>query len=391
MFRKIAVGIAALIAGILLSGCSDDGQELSKLERPDYGEEATVHNLIAVVDGEEYEVSIDVQPKIISDDRINECFELAFEQVYEQMLSDNSGYDNITSDLNFVESVSEYGMSVSYYSDNPDLINSFGIINREAAAEGGSDCVIRVRLSYNELIWEYEVTARIMPKEYSEAELFEKELQESVNRQNKDAEADYIELPQTVNGKSITYVTPGQSKFSFVLFIVLSGFSFWYYVKFIKPRKEKEKRENSLKADYSELVSKISLLMGAGMSGANAMIKIAKDYEGRKEKRYAYDRIVVLANRIKSGTPEADAYAMFGRETGLHSYMKLCNLLARNTKKGSEGFKSILKEETTEAFCERKALARHKGEEAGTKLLLPMGMMLVVVLVIIIVPAFMSF
>ena len=45
----------------------------------------------------------------------------------------------------------------------------------------------------------------------------------------------------------------------------------------------------------------------------------------------------------------------------------------------------------TEAFIERKALARKAGEEAGTKLLLPMGLMLCVVMVVIIVPAFMSF
>ncbi len=41
------------------------------------------------------------------------------------------------------------------------------------------------------------------------------------------------------------------------------------------------------------------------------------------------------------------------------------------------------------AFEERKALARRRGEE-GTRLLLPMFLMLAVVLVIVIVPAFLS-
>ena len=50
----------------------------------------------------------------------------------------------------------------------------------------------------------------------------------------------------------------------------------------------------------------------------------------------------------------------------------------------------ILKTEASQAFEERKARARRLGEEAGTKLLAPMFLMLAVVLVIVIVPAFMS-
>jgi hypothetical protein len=44
-----------------------------------------------------------------------------------------------------------------------------------------------------------------------------------------------------------------------------------------------------------------------------------------------------------------------------------------------------------EAFEERKETAKRLGEEAGTKLLIPMMIMLVLVLVIIMVPAFQAF
>ena len=80
-----------------------------------------------------------------------------------------------------------------------------------------------------------------------------------------------------------------------------------------------------------------------------------------------------------------------GRECKSHCYIKLGSLLAQNIRKGGEGFMVALRAEVTEAFLERKARARRAGEEAGTKLLLPMGMMLCVVLVVIVVPAFMSF
>ena len=50
-----------------------------------------------------------------------------------------------------------------------------------------------------------------------------------------------------------------------------------------------------------------------------------------------------------------------------------------------------MEEEMRQAFEDRKSMARKLGEEAGTKLLLPMGMMLMIVMVIVIVPAFLSF
>ena len=43
------------------------------------------------------------------------------------------------------------------------------------------------------------------------------------------------------------------------------------------------------------------------------------------------------------------------------------------------------------AFEEHKEMARKKGEEGGTKLLIPMIIMLVIVMVIVMAPAMMSF
>ena len=51
----------------------------------------------------------------------------------------------------------------------------------------------------------------------------------------------------------------------------------------------------------------------------------------------------------------------------------------------------MLEQETENALEERKALAKKLGEEAGTKLLLPMMLMLGIVIAIIMVPAVLSF
>ena len=52
---------------------------------------------------------------------------------------------------------------------------------------------------------------------------------------------------------------------------------------------------------------------------------------------------------------------------------------------------NLLRTEAVEAFHERKEAAKRLGEEASTKLIVPMAIMLFIVLVIIMIPALLSF
>ena len=90
---------------------------------------------------------------------------------------------------------------------------------------------------------------------------------------------------------------------------------------------------------------------------------------------------------MQEGIGELRAFENFGERCRLSAYRKLSSLIVQNIRKGAKGMQRLLEEEEWEAFEQRKARARKAGEEAGTKLMLPMIMMLVIVLVILIVPA----
>ena len=95
-------------------------------------------------------------------------------------------------------------------------------------------------------------------------------------------------------------------------------------------------------------------------------------------------------HEMDSGVTEAEGYENFGRRCDLQIYIRLGALLSQNLRKGTKGLSELLKLESIQAFEERKARAKRLGEEAGTKLLLPMFLMLAVVLIIVIVPAFLT-
>ena len=80
----------------------------------------------------------------------------------------------------------------------------------------------------------------------------------------------------------------------------------------------------------------------------------------------------------------------FGQRLQSTVYIKFSGLLIGNLKKGNADLLKLLREEAQEALRMRRNLAKKKGEEAGTKLLFPMMLMLGVVMAVIILPAFMS-
>ena len=152
--------------------------------------------------------------------------------------------------------------------------------------------------------------------------------------------------------------------------------------------KARQKREEQMLRDYPEIVSKMVLLLGAGLGMRKVLERIAVDYRKNLalggQKRFAYQE-------MENGVSEQEAYQRMGMRMGTGAYRSLAVLLTQNLKKGSKGLLELLKQESQEAFEERRRQAKTTGEKASTKLLLPMGMMLAVVLVILTVPAFLSF
>ena len=147
--------------------------------------------------------------------------------------------------------------------------------------------------------------------------------------------------------------------------------------------------------DYSEVVSKLQIFLGAGMTVRTAWERIALDYqrlrEGGGEERPAYEEMLQTYYQLRSGAAEGKAYEEFGRRCVLQPYLKFAGLLEQNRKTGTKNLRQLLQLEMTDAFEQRKNLARRQGEEAATKLLIPLFLMLGVVMVIVVVPAFLTF
>ena len=109
------------------------------------------------------------------------------------------------------------------------------------------------------------------------------------------------------------------------------------------------------------------------------------------EKREAMEEIRRMAAELQNGTSETEAIRQFGERSGNARYRTLAQLLLQHLSRGNRELAILLAEDSREAFEERKKEARIRGEQAGTKLVFPMLLMLGVVIAILLVPAVVNF
>ena len=116
-----------------------------------------------------------------------------------------------------------------------------------------------------------------------------------------------------------------------------------------------------------------------------------KQISGRSRARKpAYEEIANTYYEMAGGVSEQEAYENLGARSRLAEYKNLSVLLVQNLKKGRRELIPLLEQEVRTAMEEKRRMARVEGEKAATRLLLPMGMMLLVVLALMMVPAFLS-
>lgn len=207
-----------------------------------------------------------------------------------------------------------------------------------------------------------------------------------------DMENETVRLMEEFEGVPITYRRKG--RFQNAVLLVLGGVlaaCLWMKEK-NDEQVQKKRREESLTAAYPDLVSGFLVLTGAGYSIRQAWKKTVQDRKQSETLPFSevYQEMQVTLNQMETGTPEAFAYVRFGKRCGLRCYTRFSGILESSLRTGGSSLRSLLEPEMEEAFKIQADLARRKGEEASTKLLLPMFGMLGIVMVMVTAPAFFS-
>ena len=154
-----------------------------------------------------------------------------------------------------------------------------------------------------------------------------------------------------------------------------------YYYADSKITDVMEDREVTITRDFPDMVSKMALLINAGMITREAWEEISLTGEG-----VLYEEMKATTLDMQNGMSEIDAYIFFGNRCGVPFVKKFISMLVQNLSKGNKELVEFLKSESALCWEEKKHLVRRQGEAAANKLMIPLGMILIGIFVMILVP-----
>ncbi len=393
-FLLLAAAALGLLAGIF----GEDNDAGEKLYRNENGAGDYEEIYYLSVDGilENYSYHVNVPQQTLTGAEEWQLLEEARAEIAQEFPGENSSVNHITEGVVIRDSYQDGKVAAEWYFDNYEVMDAQGKVIASKLPMEGILVNASVELSCGEAESSETFYFRVFPGEQTQQERLLAELDTYFENQKQTAGRDVLELPEQLLEYTLHWSRKKEHLpekiliFGGVLAVCL------FFSEKEKEKKRQKERRQKLLLEYPDMLSKLVLLLGAGMTVGGAWKKIATTYENKRQIKAIpemplYEEMLVTCREIEGGISEERAYERFGERCRERRFRKLGNLLTQNLRKGSRGLTALLAQEAEESYEERKSEARKYGEEAGTKLLLPMVLMMGIIMAILIVPAVLSF
>jgi hypothetical protein len=369
-----------------------------ELSRNAYGEGSREVDLILNADTvlDDYHYTVTVEEVGVTESEAGELLEEARKEIDATFTEEGQTLDHVTEKVYMKDSYVDGKVTADWYLGSYAYVDMDGNTVEDAVPADGALVSAEVELSCGNYQENYNFSFMVYPRELSEVEQLIRDIDSDVSDQQSKEGEETIKLPDSVNGVTLGWTESGEH---LTLKVILLEALILVLLPMLSRSREKEtakKRQDELMLYYPDMVSKFNVLVGAGMTIKQAWHTISAQYLDKREKNatresLTFEELVKTDREIRDGESERIAYQRFGERTGISSYRRFVRMLISNLQKGNRGLCEQLEQESETAFAERRLLAKRLGEEAGTKLLFPMILMLGMVIVIIIVPAMQGF
>ena len=398
--RKIALTYTVLLAawaaaGLLLLTEAPDELPDGRLLRNDAEGTAVQAEVVARVEDEEVPLTLKVLPRAYTDAELETAAAAAGDYLKEQLPGDNKDLEHVTGPLCLPAAVPDLPFKIEWQPADYRLIGLDGSLYEPEDVTFPVKTSLTALLSYRDRTFSYEYPVTITGIRHTAQETLRIRLAEAVDAADDATKAeDYLKLPDTVEGKTVSWRFKADHRALWLAAVGLGLACGLYYLQDERMRREAARRSEEIRLDYPGFVHQLVLLIGAGLTVRRCwdlMIEDAgKNLIGSDEGRFLYREMLYARRRMQTGVPETEVYRLFGERMAYPGYARICRILVQMIRTGSRGSREMMMKEAEEAERRRRDLARKLGETAGTKLLLPMMMLLFIVLAVIMLPAFLS-
>ena len=384
MFFVIIFSFNLLDAGINISAHLKAG-DTNKIQREEYTGKESKEEIYYQLSGQQQSVVLNVSPVRLTEEEFHHEADLVADEIRSELLPEG---ELISSDIELPLVDKRDTFVISWESDRPELLSSKGKVNLEVIQ---SNTVVNLTMtvfyydysvaySYKVLVGREEKTEDMIIAEYLSQVLSNLE-EETIEEQ-----AFYI--PDKIDDIELNLKKDKNKSgrilgLGMVFAIVTVGIS-------VSRLKDSGKaRDEQLMRLYPFLVDNLWLYLEAGMNVRRAFQECANSWAW--EDAYLKEQLFYMLNQIDNGQAEYIAYEELGARLNLTPYTNLMRHISQNVRMGTKDLRILMETEATMAIEEKKERAKRLGEEASTKLVFPMILLLVVVMVMIMTPAFMGF
>ena len=389
-----------LAAASAAASSLDDTVRDGYLMREDYGGASYTRELhVKTADGEA-DVAIEVAPCRYTASEVEAILSEAAEAVRETMLGGQEAA-HVSGDLVFFDRLPDLPVSVIFQTSDPELIDWEGRLGDDIPAEGEAVTVtadlffdgevdIKRETDTDVTVRTEEISLTVFPREETKAERLARLSRVSAEK-GQNVSSDRLLLPGSVDGQAAEW--SGRDSGDGLIFLFLGGVIavVFLFAKQSSDREAERKRREALSRDYPLVVGKVLLLLKAGMSIRGAFEKIAADYrrslKGGGRRREGLELVNSLVTAMANGMPESAALRNLAENAPVREYRTMGLLLLGGIRKGTDEAVRLLAMSEAEAFEERRKAARILGEEAETKMIFPMLLLMGVVFALLLVPA----
>ena len=386
--------LAMMVAGFTIYRMAADS-EPSRFFRNEFGEGDKEISLILKQEDKEKEYSFTLQEKDLSPEEEKKLRNSFFMELEKTMAGENVSLRQTEHPLCFEDRLPGWPFQIRYEPKSSRYIYLDGRLGQWDEIAGDKNRVktqVTVTAEYEDYKWIRSFDVILTEPEEEKAptdfERAEALLERHENRMK--AQEEYV-LPDTVGGIGVEEKDSFSLWGVFLLGMAILLFLLVHRISDIK-NKENTCRRETLR-DFPVIVHLLALYMGAGLSFASAVHRISADYlsGSHKQKKYAFEEIVRMDARMRLGEGQQDACMWWGRRFKEPVYQKLSLTLLQVMGKGTREGRELMEHMEQEAFRKRMDQARKEGEEASTRLLFPMILLLVMVMILVMFPAVMRF
>ena len=389
-YKKIIIVIEVIALFMILYDFMIEGGAVTELSRPEKGEGRAVEELGFAGRENTGTLEIPVSERKLSSKEEEEQIELAKQEIDETIMGKNESVDSVYLPL---DTRSSYASSKvqAFWTFEPMVVDAEGNIDfgdkDELLIEARADLVC------GETSDRYVSYVRAVRPGNETKSGFLFNLKGALKEADSKG-GDVMTLPSFVGESPVSFQRKPEMRG--IAFALMGIALIPVLILFDRKKDEKKKKAyaDALSRDYPAIASKLSLLVGAGIRPREAFRRMSTSYEENRRRgaprSAGFEEIERACREMEKGLGEGDAYLSIAERTGHRDYRRLTLLLTENMKKGDRFLSAELSREEADAFEERKNRAIRLGEEASTKLVFPMILLLGSVMIMLIVPAFLG-